>query len=251
MISKISFNAPKISFGNASEAPVNTVKTLERSPQSDTVNFSGKCSCPVCNEGELPQELKDIFDNKTFTFKKADGSEFEGTIKEYLEDSILYWDKDRMQYAGGLIHNTYFENAKEMIENGLDYSKNYRVQAGPGTYFAAFQDLRYGKIAVEGSYSGPQKEMPVFERRFYDGIMDNNEIKETAAKYVNENAPSDKTYKLVNKYCHDVLVNELGIDILYCAMGAESCFVALNDDTMSLRAYNFKFNKDGGFGGYN
>ena len=237
MISKISFNVPKINFSNTNATSKNT---LERSPKTDTVSFSGNCECPACNN-ELPEGLKETLDNKVFTFKKDNGEEFVGTIKEYLNDSILSWDDNRMYAAkSGVIHSTMFENAMEMLNKGLDYSKNYRVQAGPGTYFAGYQDMTYGKVALRGTYVGEQEEIPVFESKFYDGIMYCDELKQTVKDFAGEEEITNKTYKLVNKYCHDLLVDEMGIDILYCAMGMNSCYVALNDDKMSLRPYNFK-----------
>ena len=66
MISKISFNVPKINFSNTNATSKNT---LERSPKTDTVSFSGNCECPACNN-ELPEGLKETLDNKVFTFKK-------------------------------------------------------------------------------------------------------------------------------------------------------------------------------------
>lgn len=185
------------------------------------------------------QKLKNIFDNKEFHFTRNDGTEFDGTIKEYFEESIMQYSKARMETAkSGLIHSTRLENAVSMVENGLDYSKNYRVQAGPGTYFAAFQDMSYGNIAVEGTYMGDKKKIPVFESQFYDAIMHNEDIQAIAQEFSTEDIAA---YKNINKYCRDLMVNEMGIDVLFCAMGTESCWVVLNDETFDVQPYNFKY----------
>lgn len=238
MISKISSLNLNLNSPCINTKKPNADNPLERTPKADTVSFSGKCSQAKSNKSDLPQELKDAFDNKVFKFKKESGEVFEGTIREYLESSISCWSDVRLSVVkSGVIHSTMLENALEMLDSGLDYSKNYRVQAGPGTYFAGYQDMNYGNIALEGTYTGDMAEIPVFESKFYDGIMNNQEIIKLAEGF----APArEESYKLTNKYCHDLLVNEMGIDILYCAMGSNSCYVALNDDKMSLRPYNFK-----------
>lgn len=234
MIKATSLSQPRINFSLSNAVRSSMVNTLERTPMADSINFCGKCK-----EKSLPVELKEIFDNKVFDFKKLDGTDFRGTIQEYLESSIMRYDDlmIRAAYSGGLIHSTNFESATDILENGLDYSKSSRIQAGPGTYFAGFQDSNYGSCALSATYMGDMKEMPVFEPQFYDAIMENEELKAIARKF----APTEKeSYKLTNKYCHDILVDKMGVDVLYCNMGMDSCFVVLNDDKFELRPYNYK-----------
>lgn len=243
MIQKISLFLPKVNFKGNSNVKI-TSNRFEKTPDVDEVTISKKKLT-----GE--EQFKEIMDNKVFTFAKSDGSEFVGTIKEYFENSIIDWSEKAMSTPrGGVIHSTYWECAKDILENGLDADKASRVQAGPGAYFAAFQDMNYGKIAVSGRYTGSQKELPAFEKRFYDGIMGNSEILAIAKDFSDENQDA---YKLVNRYCRDLLKNEMGIDILYCAMGMNSCYVALDDSKMHVEPYNFRVKYEGGemkFDGY-
>ena len=109
--------------------------------------------------------------------------------------------------------------------------------AGPGTYFSPCQDLSYGSVALKGVYTGKMKEIPVFKERFYDGVLYNSCINKLVQKFANSDKESNQ---FLNKYCHDLLVNDFRIDVLYCAMKRQSCYVVLNDKSFNLSPHNFK-----------
>lgn len=224
MISKVSFNTfvPK-ALNNRTMA-----NTLERSPKQDSVSFSG------IKASEVSSELKEILDKAVFKFKKYNGEIFEGTIKEYLQNCHRLKGDTRFIRESGIIHNTYSEDALAMIKNGLDWTKTSRVQCGPGTYFIPCQNFNYGPVAIEAKYTGKMKEMPVFEKNFYEAIVYNKELRDIVEKSNPEN-PN----KVLNKYCHDLLTNDMGIDVLYSPNRESGCYVVLNDKSVNLRPYNF------------
>lgn len=208
---------------------------------ADSISFSSKNLNIQQNNECLPHTLKEALDNEIFVFEKSNGKNFKGTIREYFSNSILDWSKDRMRMLnpryGGVFHNTYLEDALNIINSGLDYTKTSRVQAGPGTYFSPYQDLTYGNISLNGVYVGKMEEIPVFEDRFYEPVLCNSSLIELVGKYAD--SQKDITQK-INKYCHDLLVDDMGIDVLYCATKRQPCYVAFNDKTMKLSPYNFK-----------
>ena len=227
MISQISFktqgNKP---YQNNNKCLQNT---LERTPVRDSVNFSGIKGIKIA------QDLKNALDLKVFKFKKNNGQIFEGTIKEYLKScNVRNSDIKRLRQTG-IMHNTYFEQAKAILENGLDWTKTSRVQCGPGTYFIPCQDFNYGPVAIEGFYQGKMDKLPVFEKNFYEAIKNNREVHDLISKY----GVAD-TNKTLNQYCHDILTDDMGIDILYSPNRESACYVVLKDDSLKLRPYNFK-----------
>lgn len=229
MISKISFNLPKVNFATT-KAMINN--NLERSPKSDQVSFSG------ANLLELDADLKSLLDNSVFTFQKYNGKEFCGTIKEYLENSIIrYENTDRL---GTLIHCTHTkEVADDIIKNGLDWTKTSRMKCGPGTYFSQSlfggSEQGAGSVPIVAFYNGKKDKYPIFEPCFYEAIIYNKELAETLGKLCG----SDKT-KVINKYCHDLLQDEMGIDVLYASSGRSAgAFAVINNDCMFLKRYGW------------
>lgn len=203
MISGISFAAlPKINFKGGTEKPYSN--NLERTPQTDTLNLR-----------EISREEKK---EPVYQFKLGDGSPFEGTVKEFLEASIIRWNKADDQTMYHVPYTT--DDGEQMLKEGLNWKKTRRMQAGPGTYFSPslgcgeFSGLGYK--AIEGRYIGDKKEYPVMEKGFYDRLCEGAPI--TAAEY------------------HDIMVNDLGVDFIYAGTGrAGGAYVVLNDNCMSLK----------------
>ena len=227
MISQISFKVQTNKFNQNKNGRLQS--TLERTPKKDCVSFSG------IKGVKIAQDLKNALDTRVFKFRKNNGQIFEGTIKEYLKSCNIRNDDIKYLKQTGIMHNTYFEQAKAILEHGLDWTKTSRVQCGPGTYFIPCQDFNYGPVAIEGFYQGNMKKLPIFEKNFYEAIRDNREVHGIISKY----GVSD-TNKTLNQYCHDVLADEMGIDVLYSPNRESACYVVLKDDSLKLHPYNFK-----------
>lgn len=229
MISKISFNVPKINFLGAKAVNKNT---LERSPKNDEVNFSG-VNLPV-----LDSDLKSLLDNSVFTFQKYNGKEFQGTIKEYFENSVIRYEN--MGRLGSLIHCTQTKDiADDIIKNGLDWTKTSRLKCGPGTYFSQSSvggsEQGAGSVPIAAFYKGKKDKYPIFEPCFYEAVIYNKELMDK----LDGICGNDKT-KVINRYCHDLLQDEMGIDVLYASSGRSAgAFAVLNNDCMSLRRYGW------------
>lgn len=212
MISRVSFNTlQNISFkGGAGQAFL--VNTLERKPDKDTVNFTSNA------EMKISPERKKELDTTVYDFEMEDGSVFSGTVKEYLEASIIRWNKTN---EGTLYHvPSTVEIGEKILKEGLDWTKNSRSQAGPGTYFSPslgcgeFSGLGYQ--AIEAVYKGKRKKYPVMEKGFYDRLIEAAPI--SRAEY------------------REIMMNDLGVDFLYSGTGrAGGAYVVLNDNCMSLK----------------
>ncbi len=223
MVSGISFT----SLSSLKQASVkNTDNTLEKSPKYDCVSFG--CT----SKGEIPSDIKKILDNKVFTFEKDDGKIFKGTIKEYINNSII--GTNDINNVSSFIHCTSSkEVGKQIIKKGLDWTKTSRMKCGPGTYFlpsmAGCMEQGGGSVAIEGKYIGNKRQFTIFEPNFYTAIDSNIEINDAV-----------KNRYYVNKYCHDYLEKDLGIDILYAASGrGVGSFVVVNDKCMRLSRYGW------------
>lgn len=231
MLSKILSSQIPILNNQNSTNNIKRNNILERSPQSDTVSFGSS------KKAEIPPETKKVLDTTSFTFRKNDGEIFEWTIKDYLKSSLIC---RRPFNASSLIHCTGTkETAEDMIKNGLDWTKTGRMKCGPGTYFsvtqAASMEQGTGAVTVEGTYIGDKNKFATFEPCFYTAIDGNTEILNAVSEVQNSDARST-----INKYCHDFLMDEMGIDILYAASGrCVGSFVVLNDKAMQLSKHDW------------
>lgn len=232
MFSKISLNKlPQINFINSSRRIPNN--NLERIPSRDCVSFGALKP----KETEISPEVKDMLDNNVFTFKKDNGEIFEGTIREYFENSII---RKNDTWEMSLIHcTTTKEVAESIIRDGLDWTKTGRMKCGPGTYFspsaACGTEQGAGSIPIEGIYMGNKKKYPVFEQNFYMAVDGNSQITDAVSSMQDGNARD-----IINKYCHDLLLNEMGFDFLYAGSGrGVGSYVILNDKCMELSKYNW------------
>lgn len=177
------------------------------------------------------QKLRQLLDNAEFEFEFLNGETFNGTIKQFNLNSIINW-KDT-ENIKGILHNTQKESAIDILKNGLNWKKTSRKHFGPGTYFSMVQDITYGKAAVEGNYIGEKKKYPVLKERYYEAILNNNKLQETLEENGFDVADLDE-------YCHEILTKDLGIDILYGGGRSGGCFVALDNDCLKLKPYNFE-----------
>lgn len=195
-------------------------------PQNE-INFKGS----IKNTGF--DALKKEFDKKIFTFLKEDGSEFSGTIKEYFKNCIIGMNPVRKEYMYHCTPNK--ETVRSILAEGLDWTKTNRMKAGPGTYFSPSRmggaEQGAGNNAIEAVYIGNKREYPVFSKNFYEAVDFNKEIQNTASEY------GEDGRELVNKYCHDVLCDEMGIDYLYASTGrGTGAYTVLKNDCMQLSA---------------
>lgn len=230
MISAIQFLKTQPLYSTAQNKQ-NYFSSLERTPSKDTVSFGSSCY------QELSPELKEMLDNTEFTLRKYNGEIFTGTIREYLHHSVI---NKRSAKNIKLIHCTQLrETAEEILRKGLDWTKTSRMKCGPGTYFsqsvADSMEQGAGSVPIEGEYIGDKENYFIFEPRFYEAINYNQEI-EQAVSQKQEGNPT----QLVNKYCHDILQNEMDIDFLYAASGrCSGAFVVLNNNCMKLSKHGW------------
>lgn len=232
MISKISyFPTHKIYLNNINNYKTNS---FQRTPKNDIVSFSASA------ENKIPNNIKETLDRKVFTLKKDNGELFEGTIKEYFENSII--NKVSTKYTNFIHCTPTKEIANNIIENGLDWTKTKRMRLGPGTYFspsaAGGTEQGGGMVPIEAEYIGNKKEYPVFEQNFYNGILDNQEIKNTVRELLKENTSKYTTEDIIDIYCHDIIEKEMGIDFLYGATGrGVGAYAVYNNDCVKLSKY--------------
>ncbi len=201
----------------------------------------------VDNNVEILDKIHNLLNNKIYVFKNYKNKEFKGTIKKYLEGSIIS-KKEVNRCAFPIYHCTTVKyNVDKILENGLDWRKNItnRMNCGPGTYFCysvgECEFYGIGHNAIQASYKGDKKFYPIFEPCFYQAIANNqdilNDIKniKNIAKNTAKNIDADR---ILADYCHDVLANEIDIDFLYASTGrAGGAIVVLNNDCMSLSRY--------------
>ena len=233
MISKI---APKVSFtkSNLSSTPISfrgVYQYVDKTPQQDVVEITRTDE----------KAIKDVLDKKVFSFDTNDGKKgkFIGTIREFFEHSII--SKRRVSKDETMYHCTSTkENANRILENGLDWTKTSRMICGPATYFSGASmggaEQGAGSIVIQGRYKGSMKEYPIFSPCFYKAIQYNNQIKQTIIEVSGEN----DVYKKLNKYCHDLILYDMGIDFLYAGSGYNvGAYAVFNDECMELSKFNW------------
>lgn len=229
MFSKISASL----FSNISFKGSKTVSTnkLEKSPNKDCIEINSEKSPTIS------PEVKKVLDSMIFSFRKHNGENYEGTIKDYLQSSLI---GTRPMRNISLIHCTSTKDtAEQMIKTGLDWTKTGRMKCGPGSYFlpsaAGGAEQGAGNIPVEGIYIGDKKEYAIFEPCFYDAIENHTELKEIVSKLQKEDAR-----KTINQYCHNIIEKDMGIDILYASSGrGVGSYVVFNDKCMKLQKPNW------------
>lgn len=198
-------------------------------PHYSDYNYSSSIEGGVKNSSD--EDFKKAIEDKVFTFEKANGDTFEGTIKEYFKSCIVNKRPTDNTY---MYHCTTTKDvALDIIENGLDWTKTGRMKAGPGTYFSPStmggSEQGAGSVPIEGVYIGNKREYPVFEMNFYEAVDGHREIEKIASEF------GEDTRKIVNKYCHDLLCDEMGIDFLYASTGrGTGAYAVLNNDCLRL-----------------
>ncbi len=175
-------------------------------------------------------KAKEILNDAVFEFK-LDGEKFEGTLQEYFEHCIIN-PKGYLPRCE-IYHGISKENIDSMLSEGLDYTKTVREKCGPGTYFTGGMGsiFSYGGAMLKGEYCGKQETMPVFSPNFYTAVVNHPEI----GRVLKDEIGPCNAGRLLKVCAHDILTDNMGIDILYASGGrSEGCFVVLNDDCMHL-----------------
>lgn len=213
---------------------------------SDTVSFTcSKTHLSNKNKG-VPQnvinylgdnvqyldEAKSILNDAVFEFPIDKNTTFKGTLRDYFEISIIN-DKGPVP-CHRIYHGTLKESKDAILKEGkLNYTKTGRTRCAPGTYFSGGMGsiFSYGSSCLEAEYVGKMKNLPVFRYNFYEEVNENQEIHSLLA----DKLPNANIDKLLKVCAHDILANDMGIDMLYsCGGRAEGCFVVLNDECMKL-----------------
>lgn len=177
------------------------------------------------------EKAKEVLKDAVFEFD-LDGEKFEGTLQEYFEHCIIN-PKGHMP-TGEIYHGTMQENVNSMLSKGLDYTKTNREKCGPGTYFTGGMGsiFSYGGAMLKGEYHGKQKTLPVFSPNFYTAVVNQPDIEDKLKEEVSSSCAAGKLLKVC---AHDILANDMGIDMLYASGGrSEGCFVVLNDNCIRL-----------------
>ncbi len=238
MISKVSFSKHINKFSSKNQ--YFGFNSLERCPKVDTVSFGSMSNSIQAQDGSLPKDVAELLDNKVFKFQDDNGEVFKGTLKDYLKDSVIGY-RDISPYMS-FIHNTQCkETANEIIRKGLDWTKTNRMKCGPGTYFTtsygAGSEFGSGSVPVEGVYIGNKNKFCVFKPCFYEAVTSNKDLISSVNKLLGGNKEK-LADEYVNKYCHDYLQYDMGLDFIYAGAGrGVGAFVVLNDKCMSMQRH--------------
>lgn len=224
----------------------------------------------------LDPAIKEALDNSVFHFEGPDGEKFSGTIKEALEKYITYVDDDSVIMYQGLLHGCSQESLNDIIENGPDMKKISRSVFGPGMYFALSegdaQDYSSAKVKADIVKTKRENgEIGKFVRlkgAFYEKVT-NMAVTNMACQLAGIDPESIYCYpqgqpyyisqikqevakKLIDEYCRNILVDELGIDAGYGhAPYHHSCIVVFNPDSVQNASnYNEETNTQRNYWGY-
>ena len=89
--------------------------------------------------------------------------------------------------------------------------------------------LEDGSVPIEGIYIGEKESYPIFENRFYDSVINNDDILNAVSKLT-----IDNPIKAINRYSHNLLCDDMGIDLLYASSGyGTGAYVVLNNKCMN------------------
>lgn len=208
---------------------------------------------------KLDPQIKEMLDSTIFEFEAPDGSKMKGTIKDAISSYIVETLDDEARFHG-LIHGTSTEAISDIINNGPDMRQTSRSAFGPGMYFAFSEgdahDYSTAKLTADiipqERESGDIGKVVRFNTNFYDKINNCN-IRNAIIDFTGLEAPNepgqpyyiDRAYmelpsKLIDEYCRELMVEDMGIDAAICsAYGYHSCAVALNPDSVkNIQEYN-------------
>ena len=221
---------PIMGFTGAKEATKDTF-TLSNDNNINFVPFNVRRY--LGDDVKYLDKAKEILNNTPFKFK-IKNDEFEGTLREYFE-FCKTGERPIIRYDNEIYHGTTRECVDSMIK-GLDYTKNSTTKCGPGTYFSPSQAVAmiFGRAFLGAKYIGNKTTMPSFRESFYEPVMYSSKITNTLCDELN--IDNNTASKLLKVCAHDILVDDMGIDILVSSSGygSSSYYVVLNDNCMRL-----------------
>lgn len=218
---------------------------------SDGNTITDKQGRPIT---KLDPKIKEMLDSTTFEFTAPNGSKMNCTIKDainaYIVDTL---DEDTEFHR--VIHGSSLESISDIINNGPDMRKTSRSAFGPGMYFAfsegAAHDYSSAKLMADiipqRRENGEKGKIVRFNTNFYDDTINNHNVHKAITDFTGLKAPNEpwqphyieRAYmelpeKLVDEYCRDLMVEEMGIDAAQCsARGFHPCAVVLNPDAIT------------------
>ena len=221
---------------NLSISPINGILKPQKTnllKNQNRISFSSACDSVSFGNIDKDEQVKALLDNTTFVFVDSEGEKFEGTIRGYFEDSVINYRDIGENFD--MYHSTSREAAEDIVNNGLDWTKTNRMKCGPGTYFSPIKGggsmQGGGAYNVKAVYTGDTKNYPVFEPSFYEAIENNKELNDA----VSEITGKEGSREAINRYCHDLLQNDMEIDFLYAAAGSGGGgYVVFNNDCCDL-----------------
>lgn len=202
---------------------------------------------------KLDPKIKKMLDSTTFEFTAPNGSKMNCTIKDAINAYIVDTLDEDAEFQG-VIHGSSLESINDIINNGPDMRKTSTSAFGPGMYFAFSEgdahDYSSAKLMADiipqRRENGEKGKIVRFNTNFYDKINNHNLHKaitdftgleapdEAFQPYYIERAYMELPSKLVDEYCRDLMVEEMGIDAAQCgARGFHSCAVVLNPDAIT------------------
>lgn len=216
------------------------------------ISFKGINSHAIDKTKEqINGRLKELLDNKTFSFENPNGEKIEGTIKDYLESCITKIKKN--DHSINMLHGTMAEKREQILTNGFDQEKIGRTVCGPGTCFTGSEYEAHmigGGAIISCDYSGHTAHVM---HGYYDNIVYKNEIKHIVADELGLNIKKEtysqlyfdkisKIEKEIGKYVRNVFTNDLNIDAIHDPgrpPSYPSCMVVFNTNSIkNIKKYN-------------
>lgn len=202
---------------------------------------------------KLDPKIKEMLDSTIFEFQSPEGSKMNCTIKDAINAYIVDTLNEDTKFHR-VIHGSSLESISDIINNGPDMRKTTTNAFGPGMYFAFsegdahdYSDAKLmADVIPQERENGEKGKIVRFNTNFYDKINNHNLHKaitdftgleapdEPWQPYYIERAYMELPAKLVDEYCRDLMVEEMGIDAAQCsARGFHSCAVVLNPDAIT------------------
>ena len=159
-----------------------------------------------------------------------------GTITDILKS--YFGEEKEQKKINGLMHKTQRENVEPITSNGFDFSKVNTTEYGPGMYFSGSETelLIYSGETIGIDYEGTTAVAKNIKE--YNSLKSSliNEVR----KYLNlgfsniENVMAEAeviSNTIINEYCREKIVNDLGIDGAFIPYG-NSYFEVFNPNAI-------------------
>lgn len=189
------------------------------------------------SNGKLNDNIKQFLDETEFDFCLSDGSVEKKTLGQKLKESV----REVLEIDCDLFHATSgMETAQKIITEGFNPQFISRTKFGPGFYFAGSEgDARnYGSpvlvVQCNGSYAQMKPNYysditsfsnALFKLKDFLGLKSNG--------YPTAQTEAQVCSRILNEYCRNYLVEELGIDFSYGSDGRSSAIIAHNLDKLT------------------